>query len=101
VKNGQAKRLSAFISDYLATSGLASTKETNALWIAWQTVVGEDVAEHTRLLGLRAGVLSVEVDSAVWLQELRAAGTSSLVPLLREQLKGSPVSEIDLKLGTF
>ncbi len=36
----------------------------------WNAVVGETIAENTRPVGIRDGVLFVEVTSSVWMQEL-------------------------------
>jgi predicted nucleic acid-binding Zn ribbon protein len=38
---------------------------------AWPEVVGPRVAQHTRCVDQRDGVLRVEVDGAAWMQELR------------------------------
>ena len=36
----------------------------------WKAQVGETIAENTRPVGIRNGVLFVEVSSSVWMQEL-------------------------------
>ena len=36
----------------------------------WEATVGEPVAQRTRPVGIRDGVLFVEVSSSVWMQEL-------------------------------
>lgn len=41
------------------------------LWTFWNEEVGESVAGHAQPTGFRAGVLSVRVDSATWMQELQ------------------------------
>lgn len=97
----KTKSLGALLAEYLTSSGLARPNETKGLWKAWQSAVGEDVADHTRLMSLRAGLLLVEVDSAPWLQELNAIGRSSLVAAMRQRMEGAEVTDIDLRLGTF
>jgi predicted nucleic acid-binding Zn ribbon protein len=37
---------------------------------AWEEAVGKTVSEHATPTGIREGVLFVEVDSSVWMQEL-------------------------------
>jgi len=41
------------------------------LWTFWDEEVGQPVADHAQPAGFRAGVLSVRVDSATWMQELQ------------------------------
>ena len=40
------------------------------VWTFWDDEVGEVLAKHAQPSGFRAGVLSVSVDSATWMQEL-------------------------------
>lgn len=51
------------------------------LWTFWNDEVGQTIAGHAQPVGLRAGVLSVAVDSPTWLQELQF-----LKDTLRERL---------------
>ena len=51
------------------------------LWSFWDEEVGEPVAAHAQPAGYRAGVLSVRVNSPVWMQELQF-----LKEIIRERL---------------
>ena len=54
----------------------------------WEDVVGAAVAAHARATAIQEGVLFVEVDSSVWLQELG---------LLRESI----VERLNARLGNL
>ncbi len=45
--------------------------EAYRVWTFWDDEVGESVAKHAQPNGFRAGVLSVRVDNATWMQELQ------------------------------
>ena len=62
-------RLSKAIRAFLKQSGLAAQLRHQKVYAVWERMLG-DRAEHTRIAGLRRGVLEVEVDSAAMMQEL-------------------------------
>lgn len=41
------------------------------IWNFWDEEVGDAIARHAQPAGFRAGVLSVRVDGAAWMQELQ------------------------------
>jgi len=55
----------------------------------WDATVGELVAQRTRPVGIRDGVLFVEVSSSVWMQELVLL-RDEIVERLNEKL-GQPI----------
>jgi predicted nucleic acid-binding Zn ribbon protein len=66
---------------------------------AWAEAVGPEYAEHTRVGGLRRGVLEVEVDSAVLLQELAHFHKRRLLRELRGRLPGTAVNDLRFRNG--
>lgn len=68
---------------------------------AWAEAVGPELEPHTRVLGLRRGVLEVEVNNAVLLQELAHFHKRGLLQRLRDQLGGTPVNDLRLRAGTW
>ena len=68
---------------------------------AWAEVVGEDVREHTRVVGLKSGVLRVEVDSAPWLQELSTFYKPHILKDLQEKVKDTHIRDITFRIGHF
>jgi predicted nucleic acid-binding Zn ribbon protein len=68
---------------------------------AWEEAAGPEFAPHTRVLGLRRGVLEIEVDNAVLLQELAHYHKRRLLERLRGRLAGTPVNDLRLRAGTW
>jgi len=67
---------------------------------AWADAVGPELEPHTRVLNLRRGVLEVEVDNAVLLQELAHFHKRRLLAQLRGRLTGTPVNDLRLRAGS-
>ncbi len=61
----------------LATSALAKSRgwsprvAEGAVFAQWETVVGDQIAEHATPSSLREGVLTVEAESTAWATQLR------------------------------
>jgi predicted nucleic acid-binding Zn ribbon protein len=53
------------------------------VWTFWSDEVGKTIAGHAQPVALRAGLLTVSVDSPTWMQELQF-----LKETLRERLNG-------------
>ena len=68
---------------------------------AWEGAVGPKSAEESRVLGLRRGMLEVEVRSAVLLQELAHFQKRRLLERLRASLPGITVTDLRFKAGTW
>jgi hypothetical protein len=66
---------------------------------AWSVSVGREYEPHTRVLGLKRGILEVEVDSAVLVQEIMHYHKQRLLAALRAQLPGQAIKELRLKVG--
>ena len=62
---------------------------------------GPDVARQTRVAGLRRGVLEVEVNSAVLLQELAHFHKRRLLEQLRGRLPGTTVNDLRFRNGAW
>jgi hypothetical protein len=57
--------------------------------------------DHTRVGGLRRGVLEVLVDNAVLFQELAHFQKRRLLEQLRSRLPDTPLSDLRFRLGTW
>ncbi|HYT93715.1 MAG TPA: DUF721 domain-containing protein [Gemmataceae bacterium] len=68
---------------------------------AWAEAVGAEFAEHTRVAGLRRGVLEVEVDNAALLQELAHFHKRRLLQELRGRLSGTTVNDLRFRNGAW
>ena len=71
----------------------------SALSAAWRELVGEGVAEHTRITAFREGKLVVEVDSSTLLHELNSFLKDELMTGLQATDAGRDVAQMELRLG--
>jgi len=68
---------------------------------AWASAVGPEHANHTRVAGFRRGILEVEVNNGVLLQELAQFHKRRLLEALRSSLAGTTVTDLRFKAGTW
>jgi hypothetical protein len=68
---------------------------------AWSAIVPPEYAADTRVLGLKRGILEVEVNSAALLQELAHFHKRRLLEALRDQLPGQPLKELRFRAGSW
>jgi hypothetical protein len=77
--------------------GWGRRQERLHIEVAWEEAVGPQWRDNTRVLGLKRGVLEVEVDNAVLLQELAHFHKRRLLEQLRSRLAGTPVNDLRLR----
>lgn len=63
----------------------------------WKNLVGQSVAQNTRVLYVKNGILHVGVQNSAWMCELGFMKTE-ILEKLKAQLPDTPVAEIKLKL---
>ena len=97
----QPEPIKEILARMFTARGWGRRQERVHLERAWAEASGRDYAEHTRVLGLKRGILEVEVDSAILLQELSHYHKRRLLDKLREKLKGHAIKELRFKVGTF
>jgi len=68
---GNLEPVAQLLETALRRFGLERRFEEFQVVGAWDSVVGEGVALHATATGIRDGVLFVDVDSSVWIQELQ------------------------------
>jgi predicted nucleic acid-binding Zn ribbon protein len=68
---------------------------------AWAAAVGTEYAVCTRVAGLRRGVLEVEVNNGVLLQELAQFHKRRLLDKLRTSLPGNTITDLRFRSGTW
>ncbi len=66
---------------------------------AWCDAVGADYETNTRVLGLKRGILEIEVASAVLVQELSHYHKRRLLEALRAKLPGELIRELRFRVG--
>jgi hypothetical protein len=87
------------VSRLFAARGWGRRQDRLRLEEAWQTAIGPEGVAHTRVGGLRRGVLEVYVDNAVLLQELAHFHKRPLLEQLRARLPGASITDLRLRLG--
>jgi len=93
--------LKEILSRLFTARGWGRRQERLHIEQAWAEAVGPEYESHTRVLSLRRGVLEVEVDNAVLLQELAHFHKRRLLEQLRGRLPGTPVNDLRLRAGTW
>jgi predicted nucleic acid-binding Zn ribbon protein len=68
---------------------------------AWAEAIGPAGARHTRVAGLRRGVLEILVDNAVLMQELAHFEKRRLLEQLRGRLPGTTLNDLRFRAGTW
>jgi len=68
---------------------------------AWAAVAGEATASRTRIVGLKAGVLTLEVASSALKHDLLTFRRNQLLIELRKMLPGAGIREIKCRVGTL
>jgi len=66
----RSPRVGEILPQVLATLGLEEKFEEGRLLKGWPEVVGEVIAKRSRPRVLRDGILHIEVEGSVWMQEL-------------------------------
>ena len=75
------RRLGAATRDLARTRGWSPRVAEGTVFGQWQTVVGEQIAEHATPTALREGVLSVSAESTAWATQLRMVQSQLLAKI--------------------
>ena len=73
---------------------LEERSRDGALAAAWERAAGEELAGKARPVAFRVGVLTVEVEGAALLQEVRGFRADAILDALRAEPGGTKVREI-------
>jgi predicted nucleic acid-binding Zn ribbon protein len=66
---------------------------------AWAEAAGPEIAAHARPGAIKRGVMEIEVDNAVLLQELAHYHKRPLLARLRERLPGTTITDLRFRAG--
>ncbi len=66
-----AERVGSLLKQILGQPGFGEQITRHQAWLVWDQLVGEQIAARARPLRLRKGVLEVQVDHPVWMQQLQ------------------------------
>ena len=96
-RRGKLEPVGSLVGDLLRRLGLDRRLREHQAVTAWEEVVGEAIAQHARSVEIRNGVLFVEVDSSVWMQELGLL-RESIVARLNAHLGAALVGRVVLTM---
>jgi predicted nucleic acid-binding Zn ribbon protein len=97
MKNKQAASIGDILPAVFKRLGLEEKVEEGRLTSAWPAVVGEALARRSRPRGVKRGVLVVEAENNVWMQELRFH-QAEILDRVRERFPKLAVKGIRLEL---
>lgn len=93
--------LSDVLGPLFVARGWGRKTERSQLEEAWAEAVGVDAAPQSRVLGVKRGVLEVELKNAILLQELAQFRKRSLLAALRAKLPGQTITDIKFRSGAW
>ena len=93
------KPVSEILGDLFASRGLARVRALGELEAAWGEAVGDAGRRHTKVDGLRRGILSVTVAHPTLLEELASFQKANLLANLRRSMAGTPIHDIRFRVG--
>jgi predicted nucleic acid-binding Zn ribbon protein len=101
MKNKGPELLGEILSRLFTARGWGRRQGRLRLEQAWAEAAGAEHAAHTRVGGLRRGVLEVEVDNAVLLQELAHYHKRRLLEHLRGRLPEITLNDLRFRAGVW
>ncbi len=96
-KKDRLEGIAEILEGLKQTSALGRNLEEAQIWEKWPDLAGMECMTHARPLGVRDGMLIVEVDSAVWMHKF-AYSKRELVRRINRMIGRNFVTEIYLTL---
>lgn len=93
--------LAEILGRLFAARGWGRRQERLRLERAWAEAAGPRWEQMTRVVGLRRGILEVEVQNSILLQELVHFHKRRLLEALRQTLPGVSLLDLRFRLGTW
>src|SRR5262245_1893592 len=88
------ERIGEVLSRLFTARGWGRRQARLHLERAWEETAGPELAGQTRLVDVRRGVMEIEVNNAVLLQELAAFQKRSLLEQLRRRLPNTTLNDL-------
>ncbi|MBJ21618.1 MAG: DUF721 domain-containing protein [bacterium] len=97
-RKGRLESVGSLVGQVLGDLGLDGVALAHRIGSRWEEIVGPQIAAHCRPLGIRGGVLELEVDSPVWSQQLQLRKPELLARLEDDLGKEAP-RELRFQVG--
>ena len=91
--------LADVVSSFVESAGLARMYANRELIRAWQEAAGEEIAEHTAVIGVSGQKQRVSVDSSAWLQEIRDFYKDDILGRLQSMSTRTYITEVVFEVG--
>ena len=92
----KAERISSLLRQLLGQPGIGEQITRHQAWLVWDQVVGEQIAARARPLRLRQGILEVQVDHPVWMQQLQML-KPKILEKINTKIPSSGITDIYLR----
>jgi len=99
-RRDEPQPLGDVLSHLFTLRGYGRTGTQRQLGDIWRTLAGEQIADRTRVLGIKAGVLQIGVAGSAQLQELDHFHKHSLLESLHSQHPDLGITNIRFRLHT-
>lgn len=97
-RKGRFQPVGDLVGQVLGDLGLEGVALAHRIGEQWAEIVGPQIAAHCRPLGIRGGVLELQVDSPVWSQQLQLR-KPELLSKLAEHLGSDAPRELRFQVG--
>ena len=97
-KNGP-EAIGPIVREILSRLGLKELTASSRVFEIWDTVVGAAIAVHARPHSFRDGILTVNVDSSVWLAQLERYRKRQIRDKLNKELPNPLVKKLIFRFG--
>lgn len=87
------------LGSLFASKGFARLRAASELEAAWIEAAGEDVADRSKVGGVRHGVLAITVAHPALLEELSAFRKAELLASLRRIVPNVPLHDLKFRVG--
>lgn len=92
----QAEQVGSLLKQIFREQGLDDRLSRYQAWLIWDKLVGKQIAQRARPLRFRQGILEVQVDHPVWMQQLQMLKPTILAKL-NQQLPNADITDIYLR----
>jgi predicted nucleic acid-binding Zn ribbon protein len=99
--NKGPEKIADVLGRLFTTRGWGRKNDRMRLEAAWAEAAGAKLLKDTRVLGLRRGVLEIEVKNAVLMSELAQYHKRGLLSKLRSLLPGLTLTDIKFRAGAW
>jgi predicted nucleic acid-binding Zn ribbon protein len=99
--NQGPEKIADILGRLFTSRGWGRKNDRLLLESAWTEAAGEQLIKDTRVMGVKRGVLEVEVRNAVLIQELTQFHKRGLLGKLRKLLPGMTLTDIKFRAGVW